>query len=271
MPGDISVDESYDDYPRIEEAFQRRLDETLGPRGPESLWDLFARLEPAAGAVVVDVGCGEGEDAIELARRFDVRVIGVDPVRRHMDLGRERANVAGVSGQVSFALGAAEQIPLDDGAADLVWSKEALMYADLDAAFAEFRRVLHPGGRGFVYQVFTGQHMTDAEAPEFWRSFGAAANSVRPDDMERAIEAAHLLVTERIGFGSEWGESAQERSGAPGRRLLHAARLLRAPARYIDEFGETAYRIMLADCLWHIYRMIGKLHGALFIFQVPTA
>ncbi len=270
MPGDISIDDMYDDYPRIEEAFQRRLDETLEPRGPESLWDLFETLEPAAGTVVVDVGCGEGDDAIELARRFDVTVIGVDPVQRHVHLGRERANDAGVSGQISFALGAAEQVPLDDGAADLIWSKEALMYADLDAAFAEFRRVLRPGGRGFVYQVFTGPHMTDAEAPEFWRSL-AAANSVRPDDMERAIKAAHLSVTERIDLGSEWGESAQERSGEPGRRLLHAARLLRAPARYIDELGEAAYRIMLGDCLWHIYRMIGKLHGAVFILRAPAA
>jgi len=270
MPGDISIDESYDDYPRIEEAFQRRLDETLRPRGPESLWELFRRLEPAAGAAAVDVGCGEGADAIELARRFGVGVTGLDPVQRHVDLGRKKADDAGVTGQVSFVLGTAEQIPLDDGAVDLIWSKEALMYAELDAAFTEFRRVLRPGGRGFVYQVFTGPHMTEAEATEFWRS-GAAANSVRPDDMERAIRAAHLSLTERIDFGSEWGESAQERSGAPGRRLLHAARLLRAPARYIDEFGETAYRIMLGDCLWHIYRMIGKLHGAVFIFRAPAA
>ena len=91
MPGDISIDDSYDDYPRIEEAFQRRLDDTLEPRGPESLWELFARLAPGAGAAVVEVGCGEGDDAVELARRFDVSVLGVDPVQRHVDLAREQA------------------------------------------------------------------------------------------------------------------------------------------------------------------------------------
>ena len=26
------------------------------------------------------------------------------------------------------------------------------------------------------------------------------------------------------------------------------------------------YRIMLGDCLWHVYRMIGKLYAAAFIF-----
>ncbi|MEY2432512.1 MAG: hypothetical protein QOC92_2237 [Acidimicrobiaceae bacterium] len=269
MPNDISIDESYDDYPRIEDAFQRRLDESLQPRGPESLWELFATLAPTPGASIVDVGCGEGGDTIELARRFDLTVIGVDPVQRHVDLGRERAHEAGVGDHVTFELGTAERLSLDDGAADLIWSKEALMYADLNAAFNEFRRVLRPGGRGLVYQVFTGANMTDAEAEEFWRS-GGTAKSVRPDDMEHAINAARLSVTDRVDFGSEWGEAGQERSGTPGRRLLHAARLLRAPGRYIDEFGDTAYRIMMSDCLWHIYRMIGKLHGAAFLFRAPT-
>jgi len=27
---------------------------------------------------------------------------------------------------------------------------------------------------------------------------------------------------------------------------------------------------MLDDCLWHVYRMIGKLHGAAFIFERPS-
>ena len=110
--------------------------------------------------------------------------------------------------------------------------------------------------------------MTDAEAADFWHA-GVGANSVRPEDLAAAIERAGLSVIERVDFGSEWGEAAQERSGAPGRRLLHTARLLRAPSRSIDEFGETAYRIMLGDCLWHVYRMIGKLHGAAFTFRAP--
>lgn len=163
----------------------------------------------------MDVGCGEGGDAIELAERFGVTVTGVDPVQRHVDLGRERADEAAVAEQVTFTLGAAERLPLDDGSADLIWSKEALMYADLETACNEFRRVLRPGGRGFIYQVFTGSHMTDHEASEFWRA-GAAAKSVRPEDMERAIEAAGLSVTGRIDFGSEWGMFRQERSGAGG-------------------------------------------------------
>jgi SAM-dependent methyltransferase len=268
VPGDVSIEQSYDDFPRIEEAFRRRLDETLEPRGPAHLWELFAGLEPEPGALVVEVGCGEGDDAVELARRFDVAVLGVDPVARHVELGREQAAAAGLDDRVRFVLGTAERLPLDDGAAALAWSKEALMYADLGAAFAELRRVLRPGGGGLVYQVCTGPEMGDEEAVAFWRS-AAAAHNVRPEDLTAAIEAAGLSVQERVDYGSEWGEAAQERSGEPGRRLVHAARLLRAPERYVGEFGEAAYQIMLGDCLWHVYRMLGRLSGAAFTFRAP--
>ncbi len=35
----------------------------------------------------------------------------------------------------------------------------------------------------------------------------------------------------------------------------------RDPERYIARFGRQNYDIKLGDCLWHIYRMIGKLSG----------
>lgn len=266
MDEDISLAQSYDEFPRIEATFQRRLDESLDPRGPDALWDEFQRLDPTIGEVVVDVGCGEGDDAIELARRFGLHVRGVDPVDRHVDIGIESAAGTQLADQVTFEVGSAEAMPLDSRSVDIVWAKEALMYADLDAAFREFRRVLRPGGRVFVYQVFTGPRMTDAEADEFWRQ-GPAANSVRPEELAQAASRAGFRVLFQTDFGSEWGEFAQERSGAGGRRLVHAARLLRDPSRFIEEFGRASYEIMLGDCLWHVYRMIGKLHGAAFGFE----
>jgi SAM-dependent methyltransferase len=264
----ISLDDSYDDFPRIEEAFQRFLDESLEPRGPESVFDVIASLDVPTNGVAVDVGCGEGQDALELAKRFGLRVHGVDPVRRHIELATAAAELEALTETVEFHLGSAESLPIADGSAELVFSKEALMFADLDAAFREFSRVLRDGGVGFVFQFLTGPRMTDEEAHEFWTgdlSYGNA-RSLRPADIETAIAAGGLKLRERIDLTSEWGEYAQERSGAGGRRLLHVAHLLRDPDRYVERFGETNYRIMLGDCLWHVYRMIGKLEGTAFIF-----
>ena len=69
-------------------------------------------------------------------------------------------------------------------------------------------------------------------------------------------------------MGSEIGEHLEEQTGEAGRRLIHAARLLRDPERYIAQFGRTAYDIMLGDCLWHVYRMIGKLSGCVYLLRI---
>ena len=57
--------------------------------------------------------------------------------------------------------------------------------------------------------------------------------------------------------------------GTPAGNLPHAARLIRDPARYITRFGQANYDIKLGDCLWHIYRMIGKLSSRVYLLSAP--
>jgi SAM-dependent methyltransferase len=269
MPDAISLETFYDEYPRREAAFQEQLDESLRPRGPEDLYEQIADMALPPWAMVVDVGCGEGAKTIELARRFEVQVLAVDPVARHLELGRNALAQAGedLSKRVRFRSGRAEAIPVDDASVDLIWCCEVLMHTDLDRAFGEFHRVLRHGGWALVYQVLTGAGMTDDEAGAFWTQLAPAASSVRPVDLDQAIARADLSVLRRVEYGSEWGERAEESTGAGTQRLLHAARLLRDPDRYTTPFGDMAYRIMLGDCLWHVYRMIGKLSGWAYLIQ----
>ena len=96
-----------------------------------------ARLEP--GTVVVDLAAGTGQ----LSRRFvrlGVRVVAVEPA----------ANMRAVLGtnlpDVTAVPGTAEAIPLGDGEADAVVVGNAFHHFDAEAAFAEIRRVLRPGG-----------------------------------------------------------------------------------------------------------------------------
>jgi len=255
----------------VEEDFGCFLDESLAPRGREHLDELLAGANPKRGGVAVDVGCGGGRDTVRLARHFGLRVHGVDPLPGNVEKARARAAAEGLDDRIDVHVGRAEGIPLPDASVDVLWCTEVLTFTDLGAAMREFGRVLRPGAVGIVYQVLAGPALAGEEARWFESQemgFGPA-KTVRPADVEQAIAAAGLEISQRVDYASEWGEAGQERSGDAGRRLVHAARLLRAPGRYIDRYGAANYRIMLADCLWHVYRMIGKLWGVVFLITRP--
>jgi SAM-dependent methyltransferase len=259
-----SLEQAYDVYPRIEEEFSVALDESLHPRGPDLLYDLVASLGLAAGAVALDVGCGEGRQAIALHQRFGFRVTGIDPVRRHIEVARA---AVGQDGPV-FEVGTAENIPAGSGTAHLVWCRDVLVHVpDLPRAYAEFRRVLRPGGHALVYQMFGSELLEPAEAAWLWATMGVVPDNADPERTEVAIAAAGLRVDDRLEIGSEWSEWVEERRGSASRKLLHVSRLRRNRARYLERYGQAAYDMMLGDCLWHVYAMIGKLTRRVYLLS----
>lgn len=251
--------ESYDEFPRIEEEFHEALEESLDPRGPEALYHVVAALDLPRGATVLDIGCGEGAQTLALVERFGFDVLGVDPVPRHVEV----AQAAGARCE----LGNAEALPVADESVDLIWCRDVLtLVADLDAVFAEMYRVLRPHGRALVYLMLATDQLEPEEAIRLYGD-ELVPTSMNAKRVEAAMAAAGLDIDERIKIGSEWGERAEEETGKPGRRLLWAARLLREPDRYIQRFGARNYEIMLRDCHWHVYAMIGKLHRRAYVLS----
>jgi SAM-dependent methyltransferase len=259
-----SLEQAYDAYPQIEEEFSAVLDESLQPRGPDLLYDLVAGLGLPPGAVALDVGCGEGRQAMALRQRFGFRVTGIDPVPRHIEVARAGAGPDGPA----FEVGTAENIPVGPGSADLVWCRDVLVHVpDLPRAYAEFRRVLRPGGHALVYQMFGSGLLEPDEASWLWATMGVVPENADPARTEAAIASAGLRIEERLEIGSEWSEWAEEHHASVGRKLLRAARLRRNRAAYLERYGQAACDMMLGDCLWHVYAMIGKLHRRVYLLS----
>jgi ubiquinone/menaquinone biosynthesis C-methylase UbiE len=98
----------------------------------------------SGGDRVVDVGCGPGAAAREAARR-GATVTGVDPAPVMLTLAR-RLTRPGTS--IAWTEGAAEVLPLPDGAATVLWSISTVHHwPDLPGGLAEAHRVLRSGGR----------------------------------------------------------------------------------------------------------------------------
>ena len=98
-------------------------------------------------ATALDVCTGTASVAIELYRRYDCRVVGLDLSPEMVTAATERVQRMGMEGHISLVQGRAEALPFPDASFDVVVFTFLLRYVDdPPSAIREMARVLRPGG-----------------------------------------------------------------------------------------------------------------------------
>lgn len=107
------------------------------PGYPPELIGYLASLAPGKD-LALDCGCGTGQLSVLLAEAFG-QVVATDASIQQIANAEPHA-------AVEYRVAPAETSGLDDGSADLVTVAQAAHWFDLDAFYAEVRRVLKPKG-----------------------------------------------------------------------------------------------------------------------------
>lgn len=106
----------------------------------------FHAIGDVAGRVVLDYGCGNGENTLPLVAR-GARVIAVDVSEDLLRLARRRLALHGLADRSAiFLAGSGHDLPLPDASVDAVMGIAILHHLDLDLAAREVHRVLKPDG-----------------------------------------------------------------------------------------------------------------------------
>ncbi len=118
----------------------------LSPGGPAAVDEIVHDLD-LDGKLAIDIGSGLGGVDMHLARQHGARVIGLEIEAPLVDLAKAAAAAAGLADRIEFRHCMPGPLALADRSVDVVFSKDSLIHeADKAGAFAEYFRVLKPGG-----------------------------------------------------------------------------------------------------------------------------
>ncbi|MDI1465196.1 class I SAM-dependent methyltransferase [Catellatospora sp. KI3] len=203
------TDDTRRSYDAVAERYAAEVSyELAGKPLDRALLDAFAEL--AADGPVLDVGCGPGHTAGRLAGR-GVTAFG-------LDLSPGMCAVARAATSLPYAVADMTALPVRTGAAAGVLCLYAVIHLDEPrraAAYAEFARVLRPGGHALVAfhnssaEVRTGQEVT---ASDWWgHPVALTFRYLDPVAETTALAGAGLQVTARLDRAPQPGVEHQSR------------------------------------------------------------
>jgi len=163
--------------------------------------------------VVIDFGCGDGEDAVEVAKRSAKRVVGVDIRIRALERARARAAAEGVSDRCVFTTATEEK-------ADVILSLDAFEHFDDPAEILRIMRRLlkdngaiiaafgptwyHPLG-GHLFSPFPWAHLVFTEKSLIrWRSDFKTDGATRFCEAEGGLNQMTIRRFESIVAASDF-------------------------------------------------------------------
>jgi SAM-dependent methyltransferase len=171
-----------------------------------SIWsDDILRL--LRGKTVLDFGCGEGSEAIEMAQEGANHVIGLDIREDVLNIARQRAKAAGVGERCEFSTSASRPV-------DIVISIDAFEhFADPEATLQSMEGLLKPCGEvvicfgptwyhplgGHLFSVFPWAHLVFSEKALLrWRSDFRSDGATRFSEVAGGLNQITISRFKRI-------------------------------------------------------------------------
>ncbi len=182
------------------------------------------------GKTVIDFGCGEGSEAIEMAQRGARRVIGIDIREDLLEIARRKAREVKVDDKCAFLV-------TTDERADIILSLDSFEhFADPAAVLRTMASLLQPSGKvvacfgptwyhplgGHLFSIFPWAHLLFSErALIAWRSNFKSDGATRFSEVAGGLNQMTIRRFEKLVATSPFRFTSLELVPIRKLRLLH--------------------------------------------------
>lgn len=187
-------------------------------------------LSKIPGKTIIDFGCGEGSEAIEIAKKGARRVIGVDIREEVLQTARQRALAAGIRDNCMFVSSTEER-------GEIVVSIDSFEhFGDPDAVLRIMNHLLQPGGEvlasfgptwyhplgGHLFSVFPWAHLLFSEKALIqWRSNFKTDGATRFNEVAGGLNQMSIRKFEELIGRSDFQIAELELIPIRALRRLH--------------------------------------------------
>ncbi len=203
----------------------------MAPGGPGNVANLLDGI-PTHGKRILDIGCGIGGPAFEMAQTHGAKVVGIDLEAPLIARARSAAKDLGLEEQCSFLTVEAGPLQFPDSSFDIVISSGALTQTkEKRDVLEDVYRILRPGGYVSCYDWLRGEPGEDfSEDMLYWFKMEGLTYALETLESYRdvLVEAGFTEVTARDA--SAWYRQ----------QAHHEYELMRGPLypRMVEQIGQ---------------------------------
>jgi ubiquinone/menaquinone biosynthesis C-methylase UbiE len=177
----------------------------------------------------IDIGCGSGDLAVELAKRSKFKIIGLDIDPDHRPFFEKRVRMAGFADRISFVQGDAQKLPFPDDSADLIVSRGALIFIpDIGRCLREVDRVLKPTGVAFL----GGRYL-----------YTPQPHKISNDDLSRIVRDTGIAGARVVDQRGQWVKIVGPQAPEAAKQFQAGPDML--AGRFVADYGLTSGRCLL--------------------------
>jgi SAM-dependent methyltransferase len=166
-------------------------------------------LQP--GMRVLDIGSGVGGPSRTLADEFGCRLIGIDLSWEYCRAAHLIDNAVGLTEKVAICCAHGLAAPFVAEAFDVVWMQHVCVnIEEKGRLFEECGRLLYPGGRLALYEIFAGER-EHTHFPLPWANGPEISFLSRPEEVRNSLQDLgfnELHWEDRTESILEWGQRA---------------------------------------------------------------